>query len=41
LTDGNDELVILADPCTHRAPTCVVIRTRRPREVFPPLAITI
>ena len=41
LTDDNDELVILADPCTHRAPVCVAIPTRRPREVFPPLAITI
>ena len=41
LTDDNDELVILADPCTHRAPVCVAIPTRRPREVFPLLAITI
>ena len=40
LTDDIEETVFNPELCTHRAPYCVVIRTRRPHEVFPPLAIT-
>ena len=40
LADDIEETVFNPELCTHRAPYCVVIRTRRPHEVFPPLAIT-